>query len=355
VSVRVFYEDSEVGTYASDVNGRVLIDAPAMINQDFFVIQFSKSGYKLLSGLASIEVFLFDELVGMDLSVDLVPSEVNEGELVRAQVTDQTGVGVKDVSIWVGGSRLSSVTDASGVLEFRSPVVFFDQEQYIYAIKEGYNFGSARLTIRNNPLSSPGLFIDVETVVNASSLFLVTIADLDDDPVGDVEVWFNGEYMVTNESGDIWFVAPAVEETKVFMINASREGFVPSSAMVEITASNIVGAGALVVSVVPSVLERDRFSVTVKSDSGLFVSGARVSFQGTLYYTDYTGSVEIMAPEVSWDDTVEIVVSRVGYVSSSSEVVIKNVEGFPYWFIVAVIVVVLIVGVTMYYRNRYRF
>jgi hypothetical protein len=337
------------------VNGRVLIDAPTMVNQDFFVIHFSKSGYKLLSGLASIEVFLFDDLVGKDLSVDLVPSEVNEGELVRAQVTDQTGVGVKDAQIWVGGSKASSVTDASGVLEFRSPVVFFDQEQYICAIKEGYNFGSARLTIRNNPLSSPVLVIDVETVVNASSMFLVSIADMDKGPVGDVEVWFNGELVVTNESGDIWLLAPEVEDTRVFMINASREGFVPSSAMVEVSASTDVGAGVLIVSVVPSVLEGDRFSVTVKTDSGLFVSGARVSFQDTLYYTDYTGSVEIVAPEVSWDDSVEIVVSRVGYVSAASEVVIKNVEGFPYWFIVAVIVVVLIVGVTMYYRNRYRF
>ena len=34
---------------------------------------------------------------------------------------------------------------------------------------------------------------------------------------------------------------------------------------------------------------------------------------------------------------------------------IKNIEDFPYWLLVGIIVVVLVVGVTMYYRNRYRF
>ena len=78
-------------------------------------------------------------------------------------------------------------------------------------------------------------------------------------------------------------------------------------------------------------------------------------FEDTSYFTDFTGKVIIVAPEVSWDSSFDIVVSRVGYVSAQSVVMVKNVEGFPYWFLVGLIVVILIIGFTTYYRNRHHF
>jgi hypothetical protein len=356
INVTVLYENIEVGLYTTDEDGWVVLDAPRVINQDYFLLDLSKTEYRLLSGLNVVKVFLFEIFFDSTLSLDLIPSEVNEGEMVRAAVSDSSGDGVKDATLWIGSESSSFVTDGSGVVEFRSPSVFFDQEQYVYAVKAGYNVGEARLTIRNNPLSSPSLFIKVDSVVNASSIFSVSVVDLLNNPVSDAEVWFNGEYEVTGESGDTWLSAPVIDDSQLFMINASRDGYLPSSTMVEVFVDEGgEGTDVLVVGIVPSVLEGDRFIISVRTGQGMVVSGARVSFQDTLYYTDYTGTVEIVAPEVSWDSSVDIVVSRMGYISAKSEVLIKNLEGFPYWFILAIIIVILIVGFTVYYRNRFQF
>jgi hypothetical protein len=225
----------------------------------------------------------------------------------------------------------------------------------VYAVKEGYNIGESRLTIRNNPLATPALFIEVSSVVNESSIFVVKVVDAEDFPIDAVKITLDGSQVLTNESGSTSLIAPAVDDTSVFMINASRDGFLPSSAMIEVVSSVVSGDDELVVGVVPSVLEGDRFIVSVRTVHGSVVSDARISFQDTFYYTNFTGTVEIVAPEVSWDSSEKIVVSRVGYKSAQADVEIRNIEKFPYWFLVSIIVVVLIVGFTMYYRNRYRF
>jgi hypothetical protein len=357
VEVTVLYEGMMIAQSFSDAMGVIRIDAPTSISEDYFLLKFSKQGYRLLSGLDTTMVYLVEEIDGPSLILDLIPSEIIEGNTVKAEVVDSFGESIQGVSLWIGDSSIAPTTDASGVLEFRAPVVFFDQEQYIYAIKQGYNIGEKRLTIRNNPQSTPQLIIEVTSIVNESSSFSVSIADKDGNPVDNAEVWFDDEHNITNDTGVLWLTAPAVEKTKLFMINVSRDGFLPASTTIEIVDIEDTGTGEnrLIIAVVPHVLEGEQFEVMVKSGQGTVVTGARVMFEDTSYYTDFTGRIIIVAPEVPWDSTYNIVVSRVGYESAQSVVVVKNVEGFPYWFLVGIIVVILIVGFTVYYRNRYHF
>ncbi|MBU0496922.1 MAG: hypothetical protein KKG04_03090, partial [Candidatus Thermoplasmatota archaeon] len=69
----------------------------------------------------------------------------------------------------------------------------------------------------------------------------------------------------------------------------------------------------------------------------------------------YTGMVVLIAPEVSWDSTFKLLVSRIGYDSSTTEIVVKNVESFAYWYLILLVVVVLVVGGIVFYRSRFRF
>ena len=181
----------------------------------------------------------------------------------------------------------------------------------------------------------------------------MTVKDSSNIPLQDVTVAFNLEEKLTDINGMVSFVAPNVTSDTFYPIEASKYGYLPATASIEVL--NLDGSDGssskkLTVHVVKKILESEEFTITVKNDQGNLISDARVNFMDTYYYTDFKGEVAVTAPDVSWDETKDIVVTKSGYDSASAEITIKNSEEFQYWYLVIVIIVILIIGVVAYFR-----
>ncbi|MBU0497793.1 MAG: hypothetical protein KKG04_07560, partial [Candidatus Thermoplasmatota archaeon] len=303
--ISVWYEGVMVEEQITDEQGRAWIDSPSPITADYFTVQVEKTGYRSLSGIDEVKIYIFEPVEGPTIYLDVTPSEVDEGDTILISIFDDVGRSIDGVSIWLGYENSMMISAVSGSFELHAPVVFFDQERYIYALKEKHNFGSARFTIRNKPGDQNVLNIVYTTVINESSWFALTIVDSFDRPVSDVAVWFNNNLKYSDSSGIVEFQAPPLDKTKMMWINASHSGFSPLSSMIEVVdVDNASGfTSKLIVGVVPTILEGESFIVSVRTMQGIAVPGVRVVFGETVYFTDYTGMVVLIAPEVSWDST----------------------------------------------------
>ncbi len=353
VTLEVYYEDSKHDEYTTDSNGKAYITSPLIDHNNYFSLYVSKDGYDAYSAEKEIKVTLFARDLGSDLEIKLVPSEVYEGEEVTVEVTDDVDIGVAGVSIWEGAVEIDETTDSEGISVFIAPSVFMDKEFYIYAVREGYNFAEGTITVRDRNDDQEKLYVDIENVVNESKVFYVTVKDSSNIPLQDVTVAFNLEEKLTDINGMVSFVAPNVTSDTFYPIEASKYGYLPATASIEVL--NLDGSDGssskkLTVHVVKKILESEEFTITVKNDQGNLISDARVNFMDTYYYTDFKGEVAVTAPDVSWDETKDIVVTKSGYDSASAEITIKNSEEFQYWYLVIVIIVILIIGVVAYFR-----
>jgi hypothetical protein len=288
----------------------------------------------------------------------VVPSEIYEGESVTVEVSNDVSIGVEGASIWKGAVKLDGSTDSEGILSFIAPSVFMDREYYIYAVKEGYNFAEETITIREKSISKEQLKIETQNTVNESEFFSVLVKDSSNILISDVLVIFNSEQKMTNEYGIVMFVAPNVTSTSFYLIEASRSGYLPAFSSVEIIdlgGSNGAASTELEICVEPSVIENEAFGVIVRDDKGNLISGAQVTFEGTSLETDLKGEVTFFAPDVGWDEIHNIRASKSGYSSVSSEITIKNIEVFQYWYLIIIVIAILIIGIVAYFRYGWVF
>ena len=285
----------------------------------------------------------------------LTPSEVYEGEEVMVEVTDEVEVAISDASIWRGNIGFEEGTDTEGILVLPAPQVFMDREYYIYAIKEGYNFAEKTLTVRNKVVDQDQLQISVDDVINESEVFQVTITDNDNIALNEVIVSFNDDYQLSGEDGVVAFIAPEVSSNTIYSIEASKYGFYPTSVSLEIRNNESIDGSSsthLIVYVVERILENEGFTITVKDEQGKGIANARVEFLDTFYYTDFKGTVNVISPDVAWDETRAIIVTKSGYESTTEEILIIDSEELPilYLLIGAIIGVILVIGLVAYYR-----
>lgn len=353
VTIVSYYEESDYYEYYTDHNGKAYITAPLMNHDNYFSLYLTKEEYDIYSADKEIKITLFARDLEFDLGINVIPSEVNENEEVTVEVIDDVGVGVEGAIIWKGDIELDGQTDSEGILVFTVPSVFMDREYYIYALKEGFNFAEKTITVRDRPADQGELTIVSDTLVNELEIFYIMIKNSEDLPLQDVIVTFNSEEKVTDEDGIVSFVAPNVTSDAFYSIDARKYGFLPASTSIEVInldGSDGSSSNKLTVCVAPYSFENEEFTITVRNEQGNTVSDARVKFLDTFYNTDFKGSITVTAPDISWDTTHEILVTKSGYESASAEIIIKNSELFQYWYLVVAIVLILIIGVVAYFR-----
>jgi len=353
VIIELFYEGEKLNEYTTDDNGKAYINVPFMNHDNYFSLYLTKEEYDTYGTDKEFEIILFESYFDQDLGINIIPSEVYENEEVTVEVIDDVGVGVEGAIIWRGNIELIDLTDSEGISSFIAPSVFMDRQYYIYAIKEGYNFAEKTITVRDRNVDQEELTIISDTLVNDSELFYITIKGSDNLPLQDVKVTFNFEEKLTDEDGIVSFVAPNVTSDSFYSIDASKYGFLPASTSIEVInldSSNGSSSKKLTVCVAPHAFENEEFTITIRNEQGNTVSDARVKFLDIFYYTDFKGSVTVTAPDVSWDTTHEIIVTKSGYDSSPAEIIVKNSEVFQYWYLVVAIVVILIIGIVAYFR-----
>jgi hypothetical protein len=357
-SIDLYYEGQKYAEYNTDENGKAYIDTPSVNNDNYFSLIVEKEGYSTYYSEEEFIISLFERDFASDLDMNVVPSEMYEGESVTVEVSNDVGLGVERVSIWRGAVELDGSTDSEGILSFIAPSVFMEREYYLYAVKEGYNFAEATITIRDKSSSQEQLKIESQNTVNESEFFPVLVKDNSNILLSDVLVIFNSEQKTTNEYGIVMFVAPNVTSTSFYLIEASKSGYLPASSSVEIIDledSNGVASTKLEICIEPSIIENEAFRVTVRDDLGNLIAGVQVTFKGTSLETDFKGDVTFSAPDVGWDEIHKIRATKSGYSSASAEITIKNVEGFQYWYLIIVVISISVIGIAAYFRYGWVF
>jgi Fe-S cluster assembly iron-binding protein IscA len=357
-SIDLYYEGQKYAEYNTDGAGKAYIGTPSVNNDNYFSLIVEKEGYSTYYLEEEFIISLFERDFTYDLDVNVVPSEMYEGELVTVEVSNDVGLGVEGVSIWRGAVELDGSTDSEGVLSFIAPSVFMDREYYLYAVKEGCNFAEATITIRDKSNGQEQLKIESQNTVNESELFSVVVKDKSNILLSNVLVTFNSEQKTTNEYGIVMFVAPNVTSTSFYLMEASKLGYLPASSSIEIIDfedSNGAASTELEICVEPSIIENEAFRVTVRDDQSNLIAGVQVTFKGTSLETDFKGEVTFSAPDVGWDEIHNIRATKSGYSSASAEITIKNVEGFQYWYLIIVVIAISIIGIAAYFRYGWVF
>lgn len=351
VSIDLYYEQTKIEEYTTDEHGRAYISSPVIHNDHYFTLVFEKEEYDTYNSDNEVVISLLTRTCENELAIAITPTEVYEGESVLVTVTDDVGVGVSDVTIWRGEVELEGTTDSEGIFSFISPSVFLDKEFYIYAVKQGYNYGVGTVTIRDQ-ISSHTILTEVDRTMGEGELFSLILTNEQHVPLQGVTVYFNAQEQTTDEFGSVSFLAPEVVENTFYALEAQRYGYLPASVTIEIIdgdGGNGASTKQLSIFTVKKISEKESFSILVKDQYGNAVSNVQIKFLGTYSYTDYSGSIIVKAPEVSWDETFTIVATKANYESTSKSIVVINTGGFPYWYLV-IAIIIIVIGVLAFFK-----
>jgi Tfp pilus assembly protein PilZ len=136
--------------------------------------------------------------------------------------------------------------------------------------------------------------------------------------------WKPYTYITTNETPFITIIAPPIEEHAFFVINASKDGYLPAERTITVM------KGALSIRTDRStVVEEKEFQVTIKDQDSHPVEGAVVFIDpnGTHVSTDSMGIAYIDAPEVNQNRNITIKVIKSGYLDSSTSILVQDTGG----------------------------
>ncbi|MFO7677417.1 MAG: hypothetical protein R6V50_03425 [Thermoplasmatota archaeon] len=357
VSVDLYYEGELFESYRTDSSGRVLFSSPHINYDHFFTVTVFKEGYQTFFDEEQYYISLFRKDFLSDLFIAVIPSEIQEGSVVTVKVTNDIGLGISDVTIWRGSDELDGMTDSEGLLNFFTPPVFMDTQFYIYAIKPGFNFAESFITVRDMSEDTAKLFIEAPSFVNESEAFSVIVKDEHNVTLPGAMVVFHSQKQFTNELGLVYFYAPAVAVSSFYTIEVYKAGYVPAFFLIEVLSKEGPTeplSRKLQISIQPTIFEKEIFIVTIRDGLGNPVSNAQVSFRGTTLHTNFRGEAKFSTPEVDWDEVHLITVTKAGYTSTSTNVVIKNIQGFDYWYLIVIFTAVFIIGIAAYIRyTRY--
>jgi hypothetical protein len=351
VTLEVYYEQLKHTEYTTDYEGNAYISAPLLNNDNYFSLHISKEGYNTYSSDKEIIISLFTRDLGSDLDIAVYPSEVYEGDTVTVEITDEMDTRIEDATIWKGALKIGESTDSNGLLEFIAPSVFFDREYYVYAIKKGYNYAEEKITVRDKSSIQKKITIETINIINESTRFYVSVRDESSFPLEKVTATLNSEEKVTGENGTIYFKAPNVTTDAFYTLKAIKFGYIPATVSIQVL--NLDGdltSRKIEIFIVPLIMENDEFIITIRNEQGDLLPDARVTFMDTTLTTDYKGTVTFTAPDVNWDRVQEILVSKSGFESTSAEITIKNNEGFEYWLLLMIILIIFIIGLIAFFK-----
>jgi len=197
-----------------------------------------------------------------------------------------------------------------------------------------YSFTSKTITVETN-----NIYVYSWKTVYENTTFPVIVADyITEDgmysPVEGAIVEFNGETNLTNESGITTFVAPEVKENTTFQIIAQKGTLSNSTSILVIdNPDNDPTDKQLIILTYPSspILENTTFLVIVH-DGYNYVENALVEFNNITSLTNETGVTKLTAPSVENDTEFNITVSKEGYISNITSILVKNRRLYVYTY-----------------------
>lgn len=271
-----------------------------------------------LDGVTKIEFDLEESILPM-LEI-ISPFSAIENEMftitVRREDTQEVVVGA-DVTF----NGETNQTDADGQCIFIAPYVdTFSEEYSVTASMVGYQPDDTEITIYDRQLA-----LSAQSSVVEGNDFTVTVTEEHTgDKVIGADVTFNGNTQQTDSSGDASFDAPYIDSDTNYSIEASLDDYQPA------TINIVVKDRWLVISTDRSVIEKERFNVTVtQEDTDQPVKDAMVTVEwgDESYTTDEDGMIiNLTAPEVEEDTIFVITASMTGYQSATFEISVLNQE-----------------------------
>lgn len=339
--------------FKTDEEGYAWLVAPSAEKEDFMIVSARKERYIE----DSVMIRLLPRYSGLP-HLMIYPSKTSlmEGEDLIIQVKDDGGEAVEGADVWIDGHAYSLKTDTNGIVALKVPDVKVDRSCFIYATKDGYNFGYAWIRVMNRINLEEHLSIEANDTVREGEKLIVRVRDLSGNPLPGARVWFNYREEMTNSKGEATFTAPSVEKDTYFLIAVESEGYAPSYRLVKVM-DVLKGRIPLNISAPPAIFEGETIDLIVRDAYGYIVDDALVMVNGDLYgYTDEYGRISLKIPEVDHDTIMEIVAAKPGYLSAHTFMRIKDRgKGFleENWFLIPFVIIVTIIAFLayLYYRQ----
>ncbi|MBN1281000.1 MAG: Ig-like domain-containing protein [Candidatus Thermoplasmatota archaeon] len=170
-------------------------------------------------------------------------------------------------------------------------------------------------------------------------------------------------YFINETQPFITITAPLFDQTHSFLINATKEGYVPYTSEI-----SVVQGFLSVVADRSIVEEKKEFQVTVTDHDGHPVADVTVTTSGNTEpaITDAQGVAYIDAPNVDNDVTISIQATKEGFLLGATTIRIDNVEGFLLDFtgvqflqvlpiLLAVLVVIIAIIIVLWRQKRSKY
>ena len=179
------------------------------------------------------------------------------------------------------------------------------------------------------------LIIESIDKVKEGSSFLIKIKyfnEIEDEIVylENVFVEFANEQYLTDENGSAYIIAPMVEYSTQMTLSASKEGFESSYKTINI-ANDPNLLNQIIIDAPVQTNEGQVFSIStsfkhdIESDPEP-LSNVKITFDNNNYISDSFGNVYLAAPLVEESVSMDIIASKIGYVSAVNSILIINQE-----------------------------
>ncbi|HHF58572.1 MAG TPA: hypothetical protein ENL44_00010 [Thermoplasmatales archaeon] len=322
-----------------------------MMSDDTFTITATKDGY----ATDSVIIHLYKTSPTLpDLKVYASPTTVEEGRDFIIQIEDENGNPVEGALLYIDGRICNDASDKNGIIVCRAPYVEIDRSCFLYALKEGYNFGYSWIEVTNRAEIEEPLNIEVNDTVYEGERFTVKLEDMSGNPVKGAVVWFGSLKEKTDKDGTVSFTAPSVREDTYMLLGVSSNRYSPCYKLIKVI--DRYKEVALEICVPPKLMEGEDIDIAVRDAYGYLIDNATIIINGEIAgYTDENGKLRIKLPEVDHDITIDILAVKPGYVSAHEELLIKN-RGKSFfeenWFLIPAIILIFLIAVFAYFYYR---
>jgi hypothetical protein len=311
-------------TYTTDVSGQVNLTAPDLAVSANYDITASKTGYN--DAPNSIIFVQNVEVPALSIVADV---SVDERENFVITITDG-GLPVEAATVTFNSQ--SEVSDVNGQVNLVSPAVETTQSFAITATKAGYTNAAGSIDV-----SDVALTISVTALAQANEGEMVSVLVTNNfgDLVSGASVFFNSQTFTTGALGTVSIQAPSVISDSNYTIGTYVAG--SPNASTTILIKNVPDILVSIV-VTPSVKETESFTVRVETTTGQTpIEGFMVTFNSQSLTTDVNGEVLFTSPSVSISSSLHIAVSKAGYVSNNTTIVVEDVpdEALPLMVVIA--------------------
>jgi len=350
VDIKMQYENL-VKYFNTCENGSAFLTSPPMMSDDTFTITATKDGYVT----DSVIIHLYETSPTLsDLKISVSQTTVEEGRDFIVKIEDESGEPVEGALLYIDGRMYHDTSDENGIIACRAPYVEIDRSCFIYALKEGYNFGCTWMEVTNRAEIEEPLNIEANDTVYEGKRFTVKVEDLSGNPVKGVVVWFGSLKEKTDNDGTVSFTAPSVKEDTYMLLGVSSNRYSPCYKLIKVI--DRYKEVALEICVPPKLMEKEDIDIVVRDVYGYLIDNATIIINGEIAgHTDENGKLRIKLPEVDHDTTIDILAVKPGYVSAHEELLIKNRgKGFfeENWFLIPAIILIFLVAVFAYFYYR---